>query len=1116
MLILLRSNLVLILISVFCSVQTTAQVQINEIFIGDGDNLFNCSNPSNGSAWIEFYNPSPCEAFDLSCTQISSSFNENNLGSFQFPEGMEIAPLGFFVLGGAEVANADLNLTDYCGTFQLCGSSQWSLGNPYGWLAIYDESASVIDAVFWGAEQADAGAPFSGAPLNQPYNFPVCEPFACDDLGDYLTASNMDISQSEIAFGGIIPSSGNSLARSQDGGSWATDQIPTPGDCNGNCEPVPDPMSIDFSNITDADCDGLNGSVLANISNGTLPLVIEWSDGQSNAEATNLNPGVYSVSVTDAFGCTASGFVTIFQASPVSLVLSTEDPSCFGAPDGSINIDNVLGGAGNYSYSWEGFAENTSNLSGLSAGSYQVTVVDLDGGGGTDLVYSENFDGGTSWVLNEVSGPNGAENNAWETSTDEQAQLPPACAASTASGDASLHIGNTIVPGATYNAGGLCGILFCVETSMRAYSDPIVTAGFNEMILRFDYIAGGESGGNPADFCEVIYSINDGVSWVILEADLKSPTCSPGVGEWTSASYALPTETEGLFDFRVGFNWINNDDGAGSDPSVAINNLEIVVETNTSCPAVANVILEDPDILNLSLSSTASECGVSTGTINASTTGGNGTYTYVLQPGGMMSATGLFENLAPGNYDIEATDGEGCTAQTGEIQVGEVSALNCDDNDCSSEDSWNPATCECEYNFLQPEICDDGSDCTDDTWDSDNCQCVFTPVTPMTCDDNDPCTTDTVDPLSCDCVFTTIMPMVCDDNDPTTTDMWDTSICECVFTPMMNNCDDGDPCTTDSVDPITGLCVNTPVTPLNCDDGDCSNGLETWDIVNCECVAGTSPVEPPLPIVSGLTAFCEPITENYTIDNIDPETTYSWSSTNGIPFTVNGTGIEVDWTAIPVGLSSGELCISRTHDCFTLDDYCFTVVLGSDIPIPQVACVENENGTIVFEWEGLIAAEEYQIDYQVNDEEPLSETTVSNTFQVGGLEMGDSVQITVSGQATGDCGDGPNSSVLTCTSETDQVEIPDEFWIVVPDAFSPNGDGVNDQFRAFGNFEAISMKVYNRYGNLVFEGEGLDAFWDGTHDGEPVIISVYPYVMLATFPGEEEPIEKSGNVIVIH
>lgn len=51
--------------------------------------------------------------------------------------------------------------------------------------------------------------------------------------------------------------------------------------------------------------------------------------------------------------------------------------------------------------------------------------------------------------------------------------------------------------------------------------------------------------------------------------------------------------------------------------------------------------------------------------------------------------------------------------------------------------------------------------------------------------------------------------------------------------------------------------------------------------------------------------------------------------------------------------------------------------------------------------------------------------------------------------------------------------------IIIPNVFSPNGDGQNDLFKVVGNFTKLDVKIYNRYGQLIYESIQLNEGWNG-------------------------------------
>ena len=84
-----------------------------------------------------------------------------------------------------------------------------------------------------------------------------------------------------------------------------------------------------------------------------------------------------------------------------------------------------------------------------------------------------------------------------------------------------------------------------------------------------------------------------------------------------------------------------------------------------------------------------------------------------------------------------------------------------------------------------------------------------------------------------------------------------------------------------------------------------------------------------------------------------------------------------------------------------------------------------------------------------------------------------------------------------CGEATDDVFIKVYKEIYVPSAFSPNNDGLNDRWRilALITFPKATLMVYNRYGEIVFEGSGNNMEWDGSFKGQPSPMGAYTYVI---------------------
>ncbi|KAA5535356.1 Ig-like domain-containing protein [Paenimyroides baculatum] len=125
-------------------------------------------------------------------------------------------------------------------------------------------------------------------------------------------------------------------------------------------------------------CNGTyTGEATVNVIGGTAPYTYSWNNGITTATNTGLRPGIFSVTVTDAKGCTVNSSVTITE--PTVLTVSTKQTKtgCNGATTNSV-IATVTGGTQPYTYLWSnGFT--TANADNLLPGTYNLTVTDANG-----------------------------------------------------------------------------------------------------------------------------------------------------------------------------------------------------------------------------------------------------------------------------------------------------------------------------------------------------------------------------------------------------------------------------------------------------------------------------------------------------------------------------------------------------------------------------------------------------------------------------------------------------------------------------------------------------------------------------------------------------------------
>lgn len=133
------------------------------------------------------------------------------------------------------------------------------------------------------------------------------------------------------------------------------------------------------TSVVDAACGASNGSATVSVSGGSTPYSYVWDNGQTSPAATGLAAGSYSVTITDAGNCTQTATATVGNPNAPTATTSSSDPSCNGGNNGTASV-TASGGTTPYTYNWSTTpAQVTANATGLSSGTYTVTISDFAG-----------------------------------------------------------------------------------------------------------------------------------------------------------------------------------------------------------------------------------------------------------------------------------------------------------------------------------------------------------------------------------------------------------------------------------------------------------------------------------------------------------------------------------------------------------------------------------------------------------------------------------------------------------------------------------------------------------------------------------------------------------------
>ena len=103
---------------------------------------------------------------------------------------------------------------------------------------------------------------------------------------------------------------------------------------------------------------------------------------------------------------------------------------------------------------------------------------------------------------------------------------------------------------------------------------------------------------------------------------------------------------------------------------------------------------------------------------------------------------------------------------------------------------------------------------------------------------------------------------------------------------------------------------------------------------------------------------------------------------------------------------------------------------------------------------------------------------------------------------------------ITSTSNIVIVEKP--YAIYAPNAFSPDGDGLNDVFNVTGQgIIDFEMEIFNRWGQMVFKSYTVEDKWDGTFRGKDLPTGTYVYKIKIISYGENQKTVKSGTISLV-
>jgi gliding motility-associated-like protein len=379
-------------------------------------------------------------------------------------------------------------------------------------------------------------------------------------------------------------------------------------------------LDVITSLLGEVRCHGeASGRASVSVDGGTAPYTYAWDNGETLALANTLSAGSHTVTITDINGCQATSGITIPEPNPISLSTATTVVSCFEGTNGTATV-SASGGVSGYVYQWSAAAGNSSGstASGLSAGTYAVTVTDANNCSAfAELTIAQ------PQALSAILAPGPVdcfgESTGTITSIVAGGTGPYAYTWSNGASAASL----SGVPAGSY-ALTITDANDCTTTLSTLVSQP--AEALTAQWLLQDPPCFGDDGGSIAI------------------------TASGGSGSYT-------------------YTWSGSLTGS-SPGQLSAGNYSLTIADQNDCQIDTILTLINPPLLSSTLASTPVSCfGGTNGTAMATVTGGTGTYQYAWS-NGQTDNTAV--GLSAGLVTLTVTDANGCTAiQT--ISVGQAS-----------------------------------------------------------------------------------------------------------------------------------------------------------------------------------------------------------------------------------------------------------------------------------------------------------------------------------------------------------------------------------------------------------------------------------------------------------
>lgn len=889
-------------------------------------------------------------------------------------------------------------------------------------------------------------------------------------------------------------------------------------------------------------CNGVcTGSATVNASGGTAGYSYSWSpSGGTGSTAGSLCAQSYTVTVTDANGCTTTQSTTITQPASITASATSTPSSCSG--NTGTATASASGGTGSYSYSWSPSGGTGATATNLAPGPYVVTVTDANGCTQTASVTVTTTSGPSASLQSQTNNLcNGDSNGSATVSVSggspgyTYSWAPSGGTTATASGLAAGSYTCTI----TDQAG-------CVTTQSVQITEPAVLLATSSSTqtgctnsgsataspsggtgsYTYTWSSGGsaqtESNLGPGTYTCTVTDNNGCTTQTTASVTLGTPiTVSASASSSTVCSGTTTTLTG---SGATSYTW---QPGNQTTTSIIVapsgsTTYTLIGTSGTNCADTTTILVTvNPTPTVGVLANPPSICQGDSVAIGAA-----GASTYLWLPGNQTTQVIVDYPSATATYTLIGTDANGCSdTTTVTVTVNSTPVIT--------------ASASTDTSCTGAAVILTGSGAATYTWNPGNLPGSSVTVNPTSN------TTYTVVGANGVCTDTTTVDIVVTAGPTVTITSADDSICQGGTSTMTAggavsySWSSGGSLPSETVAPAS----STTYTVTGTDANGCTSTATFSVTVN----------PPPTISVSGNNSLC---TGDSTTLTASGGVTYVWSTT-----AATGT-----ITVTPSSSQTYTVVGTDANGCTSTSTYSVTV------SAPPVATVSGNSSTCLGEPVILTAGGGGTYVWssggtaQTETVTPAATTTYTVTVSNGSCSDTATITVIVNAGPTANAGpdqsinyggstvingsggttyswspatglDDPTSAtptasptvtttyVLTVTdangctgSDTVVVTVTmDCGEIFIPNIFSPNNDGHNDALKVYGNLciDNFHWAIYDRWGELVFESENPSDEWDGTYKGKQLDPAVFVYKLTYTLIGSSEEKEAHGNVTLV-